>query len=666
MTKKFYYVVGIASILIFIAGLSLYFYLKADIDADQPVASQDYTLFSKPTFDYVYSNTEPNANEIIGKEGISTFAAKGEIEPITFSVRAKKDLGNINIDISDLISDKDRIYSRNIEVLNVKTWQQCLSRVRCNQPEHEDFKSGEVPELLVKDNEQDIAANERGWVKEDDIWRYYPPKLNENFNLNLTKNQSHTFYLKINVPSKIPSGDYNGKISFKPANSESFSFKLNLKILPFNLPESGKDQLVFFQKKTPNELTRDLYGKYLDLFRESGIDGIVSYQTDRKEAAWTAKQLKEKGFEGPILVMDWQKIDELKKVYQSQGFEIYFTGYGEPYNEEKIKEHIQRSQQIHSKNENVFVSITKECADLVEDPNFDIYQDLGIEPVEKIDLPLYSLSGGEVEYCKSAGSEKVNKRNLVEYLDGLWEGKIEKNNQKEYYYTQIWQEREAFHRPANGFMLWASKLDGISPYGVQRHYRPIHGVKQYDDFDSGKSNWNSLYSSTKGPVLTLQWEGFREGIDDTRYLTKLDQLLNRLEKTDKKKTVLIKDSLETKLSNYRLKTSGSDQPWDRSDNYHQNTREWIAGKIIEVQNILNPSFTSAKDNKSDELINRQNFPSSKELIATGGGEVSQSNQDRSKALDWLYAGAGILVFAFIVIGLLLLIRKNNRKGGINE
>ncbi|MFC1479756.1 hypothetical protein ACFL6F_04080, partial [Planctomycetota bacterium] len=49
---------------------------------------------------------------------------------------------------------------------------------------------------------------------------------------------------------------------------------------------------------------------------------------------------------------------------------------------------------------------------------------------------------------------------------------------------------------------------------------------EFNDLDSGASDWHMILPNWAGkPISTLSWEGFREGVDDQRYLHVLEKLV---------------------------------------------------------------------------------------------------------------------------------------------
>lgn len=108
---------------------------------------------------------------------------------------------------------------------------------------------------------------------------------------------------------------------------------------------------------------------------------------------------------------------------------------------------------------------------------------------------------------------------------------------------------EAFNEMrADGYTgFYAGQHNGVeNPQYVRRQ----HGMLSYlnnwsmiDNYEFGYATWsdpstglykpmNLAYPTSKGPVDTLAWEGFREGIDDMRYATRLMQLADEAEAGD--------------------------------------------------------------------------------------------------------------------------------------
>ena len=70
-------------------------------------------------------------------------------------------------------------------------------------------------------------------------------------------------------------------------------------------------------------------------------------------------------------------------------------------------------------------------------------------------------------------------------------------------------------------MLWDAGFDGSMEQGYEAGF-----THPWNDFDDSRYRGLSfVYPTMNGFVGTLQWEGHREGIDDVRYMTTLEQAI---------------------------------------------------------------------------------------------------------------------------------------------
>jgi len=74
-----------------------------------------YRLFADSYMVHIFKNSKKPysecGNENLAKNGLNLFAARGEIEPLTFSMRATKQLAKVNISITDLKSATGAVLS---------------------------------------------------------------------------------------------------------------------------------------------------------------------------------------------------------------------------------------------------------------------------------------------------------------------------------------------------------------------------------------------------------------------------------------------------------------------------------------------------------------------------------------------------------------------------
>ena len=83
-----------------------------------------------------------------------------------------------------------------------------------------------------------------------------------------------------------------------------------------------------------------------------------------------------------------------------------------------------------------------------------------------------------------------------------------------YAYPQVGEEAPETYRRNFGLVLWQAGFDGAMDYAYQHGFGHV-----WNDFDSDRyRDHNFTYPTVNGVVDTIQWEGFREAVDDVRYL----------------------------------------------------------------------------------------------------------------------------------------------------
>jgi len=643
--KRKIIIAGVIVLVVAILSVAVYFIvndrIRADVDTQSKVGLE---VFNKPAFDYVLKDTEPLKSELVSPgKAVSVFAAQGDIEPITFSVRSSEDLGLVDVTVSDLSSKAGKkITQDSIELLNVRLWQQCKRNPDLASWNWDCSVRGKhvkeyVPELLIRDNEQNLLTAEK---ESSPTAKYIPPSVNQAFKVNIKKNKSHTFYIRVKVPEQMEPGVYKGKVNIAPkqaletaASTKEFTRTVDIEfqVLPFQLPESSKEHLVYFNQtpsysySNPLAIGRELYSQYLDLFRESGLTNIFSYVSSQSQLDWLLDELQAKGFSKSFSLhnnnFDSEVLADRTAAIKEHGFEPYFYTLDEPNNADKMPRNIIRVNGIHEDGSEAVTAIRKECAEAMADIDFPVYDELDkVDTAQPMDLPNYAGTTKKSQGCCCGGEKDY--QGFAEYVDGLINNTIEKSPDKEFFYNQLWGENAKYNRAFFGLFLWNSKLDGVAPYGVQAHYNDM-GKYVISDFDAKTKEMSSLYPSAEGPILTLQWEAFREGIDDVRYLTYYDQLLTQLEAEDKTKADQLRTDLDKELKNYNFGTGiwGS----GASDADYQATREYVVENILEVSELLTEPVPvdDGEDiipTKKQVNESRQDF---EELVRTGPS--SQNN-----------------------------------------
>ena len=100
----------------------------------------------------------------------------------------------------------------------------------------------------------------------------------------------------------------------------------------------------------------------------------------------------------------------------------------------------------------------------------------------------------------------------------------------------VGQDDPEIYRRNYGLLLWTNDYDGIGIYAYQHHTG-----NSYNDFDGTTRELNLAYPTIGGVIDTVVWEGYREGIDDVRYITTLTEAIEIAKRStdDNLKTIAV-------------------------------------------------------------------------------------------------------------------------------
>jgi len=121
-----------------------------------------------------------------------------------------------------------------------------------------------------------------------------------------------------------------------------------------------------------------------------------------------------------------------------------------------------------------------------------------------LDLPIHAYKPSSIEAEKWHGAGK----RILNYCN-----------------PQVGLEEPETYRRNYGLLLWKTGYDGACDYAYQHGFGDI-----WDDFDHDSYRDHVFaYPTVDGVVDTIQWEGWREAVDDIRYLS---TLLSAIKKAD--------------------------------------------------------------------------------------------------------------------------------------
>ena len=106
-------------------------------------------------------------------------------------------------------------------------------------------------------------------------------------------------------------------------------------------------------------------------------------------------------------------------------------------------------------------------------------------------------------------------------------------------------ENPEIYRRNFGLLLWQKDYDGATGW----IYHSSIG-NPWNDFDGSYGrDYNFTYPTVDGVIDTMQWEGYREGADDVRYLTTLEEAIKQAKQSGDESKITIATEAEQYLAN---------------------------------------------------------------------------------------------------------------------
>ena len=353
----------------------------------------------------------------------------------------------------------------------------------------------------------------------------------------LIKSENKQFWVTLKVPQKAQAGTYQGKISLVADGKPAGDMELIVKVLPFTLPmpktyyNINNDYLVtiygtgIYELGYRMELDQKVIDKLqMDIFKNAlkhnifncRSDLTLAYKKDRKEAIDQLKHevamIKKAGFVmKPFLSRGWsypaegekskddpeykERIDDLADTLKKTvgHSDIYVTSWDEA-TEERVK--IMRDYSEYTASKGLKMWVTTH-----QGRHFD-------------------LAGYLIDYANHGGWPKRENADRWHSIGS----KI-----ASYAGPHTGPENPDVFRRWEGMAPYKAKYDGSFNYKLFSALHPSLYKKWkqnvWNDFTGGTfRGFNLVYPTSQGPIDTIAWEGFREGIDDVRYATELKTL----------------------------------------------------------------------------------------------------------------------------------------------
>jgi len=480
-------------------------------------AGLGFIPFSRAYGISVYPNTVPGQEE--RGSLLAAFAAPGEDEPLVFGIRTLESrLEGLSIQVGDLV---------------------CMDTVGYIAAEN--IELGVVEYFRVRWGRGSSAKK----------WRYHPARIwplksypGSPFcgpagggKLWISPETAQHFWLTVHVPSEAPAGQYAGSISLD-TNRDSYSIPLYFSVLPLPLAPLAERNLIlqglFMQGPQDREACRDLAVHGVNATSQvydprqmpvEFIRGRFSFDFGLQDAFMS--RLAEQGIRGPHIIYAAGGMDAALDRTLSAASNLalddpaYLPAYAQAV----------RSIFSHGSKAGwnpLFWGILERSGPDSSNLAWFTARARAVKNLAGSTIPLVApLIQGQEEEIKSL-SPDVDVWLASEGLDELIFSLSAASNKRArtWGYASCTQRNSAGEsRYSVGFGPWYRALDAVFVWA----YNWIGGGHPWNDFDAPVMDWMLSYRNLEDRYLpTPAWEGFREGVDDRRYILTLEMLQSSL------------------------------------------------------------------------------------------------------------------------------------------
>ncbi len=486
---------------------------------------------------------------------IDVAACPGEFEPASITLFATRDLRKITARMSALNSqDGHRLPASVVDIRQVLCWYQSgWAHVT---------RTGRtlVPELLV----HDAALIDVDYLLRENILNFHrlPQDTDVLMPFDLKAFTGRQLWLTFKPPADTEPGLYGGWLDILEDGVELTSVPVRLRVYPFELSPSRLKYSLYYRlrpSRTDNPwATMERMEQEIRNQIEHGINMPSTYigtesldeNGPRMQALEELTRIyRDLGLiDHPLILVTMaigtqstsEQLENVRAMARSMVAWAETRGYSEVYFQAKdeaspevMKQERPAMQAVHDAGAKVFVACTHKYFDAVGDI---------------LDMPV--VSGG----LRPELAPKVHAAGHRIFSYGN---------------PQAGVELPLTYRRNYGLKLWAAGYDGAFNYEYQYHH--VEGA--YDDFrEDHYRNHIMAYPARLRPIDTRQWEGWREGVDDVRYLSTLLDHLDRLEASRRDQSLLIRQR-------QWLNSITGDEPLDT-------LRSKMVGHILEVRKAL--------------------------------------------------------------------------------
>ncbi|MFO7976426.1 MAG: hypothetical protein R6V12_17525 [Candidatus Hydrogenedentota bacterium] len=450
-------------------------------------------------------------------EALECAGCRGEFESVTAALYAIEDLKGVEVGVSDLVGGESKIPGAAVDVYIVKCWYQAGRGIW-----PQDDTRLYVPELLLKDADlirvdHDEQHNYLRNTAEDGTESYVlcsAPESGEKLEnvrpidsptllpVDIPRRSLQQFWFRIHIPDDAPAGQYNGAIIFKTASGQS-KLPLRVTVYPFDLDASPLTYSIYYRAK----LSKD------------GKPTIGAEHKSEQQYRAEMRDMRDHGVLYPTNYQSWddQLMPTILDIRRELGMPtdaFYNLGYGtgsvaEPdaleARQQGVKDWLEKLGAYNYKDV-YFYGIDEARGERLKSQQaaWAAVQEAGGKTFVACYQGTFEAMGGLLDCAVIAGKPDPSEARKWHAVG---------SDVFCYAYPQVGNEEPETYRRNFGLVLWKAGYDGAMDYAYQHGFGHI-----WNDFDHETyRDHNFTYPTVNGIIGTIQWEGFREAVDDVRY-----------------------------------------------------------------------------------------------------------------------------------------------------
>ncbi|MCI7644461.1 MAG: hypothetical protein MST10_08990 [Lentisphaeria bacterium] len=512
-------------------------------DALRTRAVGDFIFYSVPPMSY--NQYLPTAYPLDGEAGqtIRIIAAQDEYEPGSFLIYPFDNLGKVNLQVGTLKTDDGKTFpAANLDLKVVKVWYQ-------NGNGWFSYFGDEgaklTPELLL--NDEDIIKVDTEKVgnyarlrdpqtKEEKYqWISSPLKIDSRFDehyrryatfspmksnfadaetlqpVTLNEGEFKQFFLTAHVTGDIAPGLYSGDITLSAKGNVIGKIPVSVKVLPFKLPEPkayfdlNKDYLTASYSYISLDMIMEENGGDYELAKKQYLEVMKNQKAHNQTTHWL------RGDCTPEMLAEL----EILKAAGMRTDPLLGGGVGTGDNEFQLRHNVLMRKawyQKHLGHNNVFLGYGDEPGAgwlMGARKIFEAYQKEGFKFIIAGHNAVFEKAGYIYDFHNIAEApenrEAPRRWNEIGNAHVAW-----------YANHHVGPENPDYNRRQYGIAPYLANFSATCNYA--HHFGP------YNDNSETYRPMVFAYGIYNGVIDTLQWEGYREAIDDIRYATLLKSL----------------------------------------------------------------------------------------------------------------------------------------------